>query len=160
MLELLGEMRGRGESPFSAALPGTCSFMRSLARARQCTLCCLPQPGDRSVCVAGCAAETSQLCLLGDSVAPEDTQSRVLLWGSVSPSLGLPSAGTRTFAGLCAPATFAEHGPRSHERALWMVVTWPCPPDTSPLPAAAASELPSVPLPGGLEGAEPVCLAR
>lgn len=68
VLELLGGVRGHGENPFSAALPGTRSFMRSLACARRCTLRCLPQSRDHCACVAGCSAETPQLCLLGDSV--------------------------------------------------------------------------------------------
>lgn len=68
VLELLGGVRGRRESPslqHSQARVHSCVRWLALVGARSAAC----HGRDRCVCVAGCSAEKAQRCLLGDSVA-------------------------------------------------------------------------------------------
>lgn len=99
-------MCGHWGSPFSAALPGTRSFMRSLTCTHPCMLHCLPRPCDHCVCVAECSAG-----------AP-----------AVSPGrLGCPAGNAEQCAvceGLCVPifgvAFIRDQG------FLWLCLLKPC----------------------------------
>lgn len=111
MRDVLEGLRGHWGSPFSAALPGTHSFMRSLTCTHPCMLHCLPRPCDHGVCVAGCSPGTPALSPGRLGWPGGNAEQCAVVRVFVFPSLGLPSSETRASSGLSAGALFAEHSP-------------------------------------------------